>query len=643
MENTPDAPQMQHPAAAQAIGERVRLRGFALAGVLASLMMTLLLSALDQTIVGTALPHIISDLQGGYDQLSWVVTAYLLTSTTTIPIISKLSDQFGRKWFLVAGVIVFLTGSALCGTAHDLNQLILYRGVQGFGGGAIMSQVFTLIGDIFTPVERARWQGLFTGVFVLASVVGPTLGGWITDNTTWRWIFYINLPIGIVALILLVFQLPTHISLRTSAYRGWAAIRRIDFLGALTAAGATVCLLLGLTWGGQTYPWDSVQVIATLTTAVVLFIAFVFIERFATEPILPLDLFRNQVFAAGSLLALMIGMTMFAVVIYLPLFIQAVLKQTATSSGAVITPMTLAMGAGAVIIGFVIARIGRYQFIAVIGALVMTSGIYLFSQMNTSTTLFEVTRNMIIVGVGMGLIQPVMTLAVQNAIPRTRLGVGTGAVTYLRSMGSTLGVAIIGAVVNNTVTAELAKRLPADASRLPKKALDFATSQQALISPSVQHDLIDVASKTASQQAVAQTLPQAISQAVQQAVAQAVATHRIPATGPAHDQAVAAITQQVTQAVTAQVTSAVTTQVTAQVTNLFNQIFEASRMALAVGIEQAFKVGLIMCGVVIVITLFLKDVPLTTRAHERTKAAGEPGAGGSPEADDAPTPALIEM
>lgn len=624
MENIPDTPQVQQPVAAQAVAERVRLRGFAFAGVLASLMMTLLLAALDQSIVGTALPHIITDLHGGYDQLSWVVTAYLLTSTTVIPIISKLSDQFGRKWFLVAGVIVFLIGSALCGTSHDLNQLILYRGLQGFGGGAIMSQVFTLIGDIFTPTERARWQGLFTGVFVLASVVGPTLGGWITDNTTWRWIFYINLPIGIVALILLVFQLPTHISLRTSAYRGWAAIRRIDFLGALTAAGATVCLLLGLTWGGQMYAWDSVQVISTLTAAVVLFIGFFFIERFAIEPILPLDLFRNQVFAAGSALALMVGMTLFAVVIYLPLFIQAVLKQTATSSGAVITPMTLAMGAGAVVIGFVIARIGRYQFIAIIGALVMTGGIYLFSQMNTSTTLFEVTRNMIIVGVGMGLLQPVMTLAVQNAIPRTRLGVGTGAVTYLRSMGSTLGVAIIGAVVNNTVTTELAKRLPAEANSLPKK-LDPAIIQQVLVDPKAQQDVINGATKLASQKAVGP--------AVQQAIAQATAAHSIPPTGPAHDQAIAAITQQVTQAVTQAVTT--------QVTNLFNQIFEASRMALAVGIEQAFKVGLIMCGVIIVITLFLKDVPLATRAPER--AAGKPGAGGSPEIDDAPAPVMIEM
>ena len=628
MENTPNTPQSQQTPAAQAISEeRVRLRGIALAGVLASLVLSLLLAALDQSIVSTALPHIITDLHGGYDQLSWVVTAYLLTSTTVIPIISKFSDQFGRKWFLVGGVVLFLIGSALCGTSHDLNQLIVYRGLQGFGGGAVMSQVFTLIGDIFTPAERARWQGLFTGVFVLASVIGPTLGGWITDNTTWRWIFYINLPIGAVALLLLFFQLPTHISLRSSTYRGWAAIRRIDFLGALTAAGATVCLLLGLTWGGQVYPWNSVQVIATLSAAVVLFIAFVFVERFATEPILPLDLFRNQVFAAGSALALMVGMTLFAVVIYLPLFIQAVLKQTATSSGAVITPLTLAMGVGAVVIGFVIARIGRYQFIAIIGALVMTGGIYLFSQMNTATTLFEVTRNMIIVGLGMGLLQPVMTLAVQNAIPRTRLGVGTGAVTYMRSMGSTLGVAIIGAVVNNTVTAELAKRLPAAASQLPKAVTDPATIQQVLVDPNAQHALITQVAKVAERQAVGP--------AVQQAIAQASAAHHIPPTGPAHDQAVAAITQQVTQAVTAQVTQ--------QVTTLFNQIFEASRMALAIGIEDAFKVGLIMCGVIIVITLFLKDVPLATRAPERAGQAGKPSEGGSPEADEAPAPQLIEM
>ncbi|HEY7780939.1 MAG TPA: MFS transporter, partial [Ktedonobacterales bacterium] len=275
----------------------VSLQGWALASVLAGLMLTLLLSALDQTIVGTAMPKIAQDLQG-YDRYTWPATAYLLASTTMIPIVGKLSDLFGRKWFLMVGVVVFLIGSVLSGASQSMNQLIAFRGLQGLGGGMLMSLVFTLIGDIFVPAERARWQGLFTGVFALASVLGPAVGGFITDNYTWRWIFYVNLPIGIVALAVLFFGLPTNISARSTTYTGWAAIRRIDFAGSLTAAAATVCLLLGLTWGGdQTYAWSSPRVAGILVAAGVLFGAFVVAEVRAVEPILPLDLFRNQIFA----------------------------------------------------------------------------------------------------------------------------------------------------------------------------------------------------------------------------------------------------------------------------------------------------------------------------------------------------------
>ena len=557
-----------------------RLRGWALASVLAALMLTMLLAALDQTIVSTALPTIIGDLHG-FDRYTWVVTAYLLAETTVIPIIGKLSDQFGRKWFLIAGVVIFLIGSMLSGTSQTMNALILFRGLQGVGAGFLFALIFTLVGDIFTPAERARWQGLFSGVFALASVIGPTLGGWITDNTSWRWVFYVNLPLGVIALILIFFKLPANISLRSTQYRGAAAFRRIDFVGAVTAAGGTVCLLLGLTWGGQTYPWNSGQVIGILVAAVVLFAGFFVNELlFAVEPILPLDLFKNQVFAAGAMLSLTVGMALFAVVIYLPLFIQGVLGQSATNSGAIITPLTLTMAIGAAIVGQIVYKLGRYQAISILGALILTFGVYLLTRMGANSGLGEVTRDMIIVGVGLGMLQPVLTLAVQNAIPRTRLGVGTSAVTYLRTMGQTLGTAIIGSIVTNTIASNLSGLLPAQAKQLPPEVLNAATSQQVLTNASVKAQLVSGVTHGAVQHAVAQ------------------ATASVPP-GPAHDQTVAAITAQVTQ------------QVTAQVHTLLNAIFEASRQALAIGIQNAFIGGLIICFVVIVVTFFLKDVPLS--------------------------------
>ncbi|MBF6589941.1 MAG: MFS transporter [Ktedonobacterales bacterium] len=574
--------------------EDSRLRGAALASVLTALMLTLLLSALDQTIVGTALPRIIGDLHG-FDRYIWVVTAYLVTSTTMIPIVGKLSDQFGRKWFLVAGVVIFLVGSALSGTSQTMNQLIIFRGLQGIGAGTVLSLVFTLVGDIFVPAERARWQGLFSGVFALASVVGPATGGWITDNTSWRWVFYVNLPLGALALLLLIFKLPTHISAPNRRYRGWAAIRRIDFAGVFTAAGATISLMLGLTWGGTTYAWNSPQVLGVLVGAAVLFAVFAIIEAFfAVEPILPLDLFKNQVFAAGALLSLTVGMALFAVVFYLPLFIQGVLGQTATSSGAVITPLTVTMAVGAIFVGQLIARIGRYQAICVVGALVLTFGVYLLSRMTVSVTLGVVTRNMIVVGLGLGMLMPVLTLAVQNAIPRSRLGVGTGAVTYLRSMGQMLGVALIGAVVSNSVSGELAKRLPPAASKLPPQVTNPNNLQQLLVSPTLQHQVVT----TVTQAAIEQARIPAIIQALETVGVQ------VPP-GPNRWMALNAITQQVDQQVT--------TQVTQQVHELFAQMLDATRQSLAIGIGRAFTAGLFICGAVVVISLFLKDVPLAKR------------------------------
>ncbi len=543
-----------------------RLHGGQLAAVLAAIMCTLLLAALDQTIVGTALPTIVSELHG-YDRYSWVLTAYLLTSTTMTPIVGKLSDLFGRKWFVVVGIVIFLAGSALSGASQTMNQLILFRGLQGIGAGMIMSLVFTLIGDLFMPAERARWQGLFSGVFALASVIGPAAGGYITDDINWRWVFYVNLPVGLLALVLIILFLPMNISVRNTALRGRAAIQRIDFGGALTAAGATICLLLGLTWGGTTYPWDDVHTISILAASGVLYVAFVVIEMFAKEPILPLKLFRNQIFAAGALVALLVGAALFASAIYLPLFVQGVMQQPATNSGLVTTPLVVTMAIGGTLVGLLISRIGRYQFLSIIGACVLVVGMYLLSQMGLSTTTTQVTLFMIVVGLGMGMLQPVMTLAVQNAIPRNQLGVGTAAVTYLRSLGATLGTAVLGTVINNTMSSEIANRLPAGAQQLPPQVLAAATNQSVLVSAGLRNS---------------------ITQQVVQG-----ATSQVPP-GPSHDVVVANITQ--------------------QVTTLMAQVFDAARQALAVGIQDAFYVSLGVAGALVIVTFFLKDVPLQQRA-----------------------------
>jgi EmrB/QacA subfamily drug resistance transporter len=596
-------------------GSGRRLHGTALASVLTALLLTLLLEALDQTIVGTALPKITAYLQG-LDRYTWVVTAYLLASTTMIPIIGKLSDQFGRKWLIVVGVVIFLTGSALSGAAQTMNELIAFRALQGLGAGTGIALVFTVVGDIFPPAERAKWQGIFASVYGFSSVVGPTVGGWLTDHgpllgnlvtnaTRWRWVFYLNIPIGIVALIVLLVYLPSNLSTRSNIYKGWAAIRRIDFLGALLASSATICLLLGLTWGGdQIYAWSSVQVIGILIASVVLYAAFVIGERFAAEPILPLDLFRNQVFAADSLLSLASGMVLLSLVIYLPFYLQGVLGESATNSGEVITPLTVSLTIGSAVAGFVIARIGRYHLITFIGSIILTIGVFLMTSMSATTPLLDATIFMIIAGVGLGMFFSVTTLAVQNALPRRRMGVGTGAMRYLSALGQTLGVAIAGTVVNNTIATELATRLPASVSKqLTPAGLKFATNTEVLVSPDYRNTVVHTAKTIAVHDAVAK------------------ATAHVPP-GPNHAQTVASITQKVSA------------QVSQQVTHLLNQVFEALRLSLAVAIQHSFVATLIFCAGVIVAAIFLKDVPLRKSYDE--------GSTGTKQQDEAPAPTSVQ-
>src|ERR1700687_4889751 len=382
----------------------------------AGLMMGLLLAALDQTIVGTAMPRIVADLQG-FEHYAWVTTAYLLTSTAVVPISGKLSDLYGRKMFLIGSSAMFVLTSALCGLSQDMTQLIVFRGLQGLAGGVLTSTVFTVISQIFPPAERGRIQGVFSGIFGLASIVGPLLGGYLTDNLSWRWVFYVNLPVGLVALVVLWFSFPN--------VRPVIRERRIDFLGATTLVAGVVPLLLALSWGGNDYPWNSPTILGLFGVAAVMLVAFIWGERRAAEPIIPLSLFRNGIVTVSVLALMLMAIGMFGTILFIPLFIQGVIGTTATQSGTVMMPMMIVMITASILGGQIISRTGRYKMIGVFGMSVMTLGLFLLSGMGPDTDYLTVVRNMIIVGMGLGPTMPVFTLAAQNAVKLAQLGVVT--------------------------------------------------------------------------------------------------------------------------------------------------------------------------------------------------------------------------
>jgi EmrB/QacA subfamily drug resistance transporter len=414
--------------------------------VMVGVMLGLLLAALDQTIVATALPRIVQDLKG-LEHLSWVVTAYLLTSTITVPIYGKLSDIFGRKFLFLGAIVVFMIGSALSGISQDMTQLILFRGLQGIGGGALFATAFTIIADLFAPAERGKWMGIFGGVFGVASVLGPTLGGYLTDHASWRWNFYINIPVGIIALLVVYFLMP-HIK---SAVKE----RFIDYAGAVTIVFGLVPFLLGLLWGGNQYPWVSWQIIGLFIMSAVFLTAFVFAERSAKDPILPLDLFKNNIFLFSMLTIFLTGLGMFGAFIYIPLFAQLVLGINATNSGLILTPMTFAIIVASASTGQIISRTGKYKILAIAGLSLAAVSIYFLSMMDTDTTQKDMVLRMIGTGLGLGVTFPIFTIAVQNAFDYSRLGVVTSATQLFRSLGGTVGVAVMGSILNNSMATKI--------------------------------------------------------------------------------------------------------------------------------------------------------------------------------------------
>lgn len=439
----------------------VRLTRPQLIGTLAGLMLAMLLAALDQTIVGTAEPRIIAQLQG-FDRYPWVATLYLLTSTLTVPIIARFSDIYGRKPCFMASATLFVLASALCGAAGRLplpldgmNQLIVFRGLQGIGAGGVMGLIFTIVGDIFSPQERGRYQGLFSAVWGVSSVLGPTLGGWLTDTVSWRACFYVNLPVGAIALAAMHFEFP---DLRSRGGRR----PHIDWLGIAALVGCIGPLLIGLTLATDR-GWTSPLVLLLFGVALVMLVAFLLAEVRAEEPLIPLTLFRNRVIALCSVCVFAVGMGMFGVIIYLPLFMQGVLGVSATRSGGLMMPMMMGTVFGTALSGQLLSRIGRYRHLAIVGSVMMAVGMALFARMNVDTPRFEIVGGMIVCGLGMGLLMPVYTVAVQNVAPRHQMGAATASTIFFRSIGSTVGVAVFGTVMLMNYHQDFARAVPSSA------------------------------------------------------------------------------------------------------------------------------------------------------------------------------------
>ncbi|MDA0139573.1 MDR family MFS transporter [Solirubrobacter deserti] len=423
--------------------------------VFAALMLGMFLAALDQTIVSTALPTIVGEL-GGLEHLSWVVTSYLLATTASTPLYGKLGDMYGRKPVFLVAIVIFLIGSVLSGLSQSMTELIAFRAVQGLGAGGLMVGAQAIIADVVPPRDRGRYMGLIGSVFAVASVAGPLLGGFFVDTLSWRWVFYVNLPVGVIAIAIIVFRLRLH----TPATR-----HKIDYLGATLLTAGVSAIILVTTWGGSEYAWASPTIIGLAIAGVMLVALFIAQESRADEPIIPLNLFRSVVFSVASSLGFLIGLAMFGAITFIPLFLQLVYGVSPTSSGLRMLPLMAGLLSASIISGRTISRIGRYKPFPIAGCAVTACGMFLLSRLEVDTPPWLASVYMLVVGIGIGLTMQVLVLAVQNCAPPKDIGVATSAATFFRSMGGSLGVALFGAVFAARLANELAQFPPAIASR----------------------------------------------------------------------------------------------------------------------------------------------------------------------------------
>ncbi len=535
-----------------------------------SVLLVMLLASLDQTIVGTAMPRIIAELNG-FSEYTWVTTAYLLTSTVMVPIYGKLSDLYGRKGILIFAVIVFLAGSFLSGASQSMTQLILFRGFQGIGAGGLMSMAIAIIGDLFTPRERAKWQGVTGAVFMLAFIVGPTAGGWITDNLSWRWVFYVNMPIGLIALGVLIFLMP-------SLYRP-AQNPKIDFVGAALLILGTVPLLLGLTWGGSQFAWNSPQIIGLLGGAVIALVAFILYERRLEanngQPIVSPSLFKNNVFAVSTIIVMLAGMAMMGSIYYIPLFLQGVTGVSATASGTVLTPMMITAIVASIASGLLVARTGRYKIFALAGAVISVVGSFFLLHLDVHSTSTDVIIAMLVLGLGMGTAMSLYNLIVQNALPN-RIGEASAGMTFFRQIGSTIGLAAMGSVFNSTFPTAFHNAIPAALKAVvPAQVINVFNNPQILLSP----------------------------------------------------EALASLHAQFAQG-------------GAQGLLVLNQLLEAVKVGIASSLHSIFFVGLIIAVASVFAVLFLKELPLSGGARPSVMPEGAIESAESAEPDEEPEPAV---
>jgi EmrB/QacA subfamily drug resistance transporter len=444
---------------------------------LATVLLTMFFSSMDQTVVSTAMPTIVGNLHG-LNLYSWVFTAYMMASSVTIPIYGKLSDVFGRKPFYLFGLIMFGIGSAVSGQAHSMMELVWARAFQGIGAGAMMSMPRATVGDIFTPQERGKWMGVMMAVFGLSSIIGPALGGWITDTFSWRWVFYINLPFAVLAIIGVIVTLP---KVRTEHQV------KIDWLGSLILVIGLVPILLGFTWAGTKYAWGSPTELTLFFGGAIFLVLFVLWERKAADPLLAPSLFKNRIFSTSLVLGILVGMTMFGSLMFLPIYVQGVIGLNAQNSGWVMSPMMLGFIFGSVVSGQVMSKTGRYKYLACLSGAVIIVGSLLLNRMGIHTTWTTVVINMIVLGLGIGSLMPLMNMAVQNAFPYKMMGTVNSTQQFVSSLGGVIASPIFGSILNKEFTNKFNETLPASLVQFKSKLSGL--NPQALLTPQAQKSI----------------------------------------------------------------------------------------------------------------------------------------------------------